>query len=414
MKLRITGLALLLLISLAIQAQPWQFDEPVTVSANSNEKFFHHLESSGRRNIAISADTVAIAWEDDRDGVPRVYLARKNINASRFSAEIKISGDGEAYEPSLVSLDNNRFAIAWEEDARIHVRLLTADGLGRVITVAKNDAMQASLARHEQQLLLVYAQRDQRFARVFIQYLTIDGQRLHSAQTCAVDAEPLKDDQLYPVVAGFTDRVIVAWEDRRPGHTIIMAAQSSPDALCRFTAPQRISEDESGQNSNSGSNSGMGFGKGHGVSRVALARYGADRLLAAWADKRDFREGYDIYAADYQPGKTALFGANRRVQDSFGGVAQQWHATVAGDASGRLVVAWDDTRDGNADIVLSWLEDGDWSDDITLPGASGAGEQNHPSIVIDGQGNLHLAWVERADIGGPTRLHYMLGRLVEN
>ncbi len=402
MKLQIPCLGLLLAIALNTQAQPWAFDEPLTVSANRNEKTFHHLESSGRRNIAVSADTIAVSWEDDRDGTPRIYLARKNRNDKTFSSEIKVSGDNEAYEPSLVALDNNRFALAWEEDGRIHVRVVAPTELGPVVVLGKNDATQPSLAVHEQQLLLVYSQRDGRFGRVFIQAMNINGQALHSNQACAVDAEPVKDDQLYPTIVALADHTIVAWEDRRPGHTIIMAAQSDNKAACRFTPPQRISDDVPGQN--------VTFGKGHGVARVALASYGADKVLAAWADKRDFREGYDIYSANYQPVNKQLFGTNTKVQDSFGGVAQQWHATVTGDDSGRLVVAWDDKRDGDANIMLSWQENGAWSDDIAVPGASGAGEQNHPSITLDQEGNLHLAWIERTTIDGATRLRYMLGR----
>lgn len=410
MKFAISGLCLLLMVSLPVQAQPWQFEKPITVAGNPNGKTFHHLESSGRRNIAVSANTIAIAWEDDRNGVPGIYLARKKINDKTFTDEVKISNEGEAYEPSLIALDNNRFAVAWEAGARIHLRLVTPDGLGPVVVPVKHESMQVSLARHKQQVLLVYSQRDERYGRIVMQSMKVDGQTLRAGSTCPVDAKPVQDDQLYPAVTVVGERAIVAWEDRRPGHTIIMAAQYELNEPCRFTPPQRVSEGGSGQDA--------GFGKGHGVSRVALAKYGTDRVLAAWADKRDFREGYDIYAADYrherQPGKQSLFGANSRVQDSFGGVAQQWHATVAGDASGRLVVAWDDNRDGNADIFLSWKEDGGWSDDMAVPGAHGDGEQVHPSIVLDEEGNLHMAWVERQETGGATQLHYLLGRLIDN
>ena len=396
---------LLTTVPLCLQAQPWEFGKPIAVTSTHGEKIFHHIESSGRHNIAISADTVAVAWEDDRDGTPRVYLARKSGDSKAFSKEDKISGDGEAYEPSLVALNNNRFALTWEEDARVHLRLVTPTELGPVVTLGEDEAMQPSLASHDQQLLLVYSQRDGRYGRIGMQRIEIDGQTLHLKQGCAVDTQPVKDEQLYPTVTNLDDRVIVAWEDRRPGHTIIMAAQNDDMKSCRFHSPQRISEAPPGQNA--------AYGKGHGVARVALAQYGAGKLLVAWADKRDFREGYDIYSAHYQPGKKQMFGPNIKVQDSFGGIAQQWHATVAGNPSGRLVVGWDDKRDGDANIMLSWLEGNGWSDDFAVPGADGAGEQNHPSISLDREGNLHLAWIERITIGGPTRVRYLFGRIIK-
>jgi hypothetical protein len=393
------------LAPLWVHAQPWEFAKPIAVTSIHGEKIFHHLESAGRRNIAISDNTVAVAWEDDRDGTPRIYLARKGHDNQEFSQEVKISGKGEAYEPSLVALDNNRFAVAWEEASRIHLRVVTPTTLGPTITLGKGEAAQAGLTIDAQQLILVYSQREGRYGRIWMQRIQIDADKLHLKEGCAVDAEPAKDEQLYPTVLSVAGRVIVAWEDRRPGHTIIMAARKHDRNTCGFDSPQRISEGLSGQR--------PAFGKGHGVSRVALAAYGTGRMLAAWADKRDFREGYDIYAAHYQPGKKQLFGPNVKVQDSFGGVAQQWHTTVTGDRSGRLVVGWDDNRDGNANIMLSWPEGDGWSEDFVVPGADGAGEQNHPTISLDRDGNLHLAWIERTTIGGPTRVFYLFGRVVK-
>ena len=32
---------------------------------------------------------------------------------------------------------------------------------------------------------------------------------------------------------------------------------------------------------------------------------------------------------------------------------------------------------------------------------------------LDGEGNLHLAWIERATVGGPTRLRYLFGKVVK-
>jgi len=392
-------------VALNVQAQLWEFGEPLEVTPRSGEGIFHHLESAGRRNIAVSGDTVAVAWEDNRDGTPRIYLARKDRSANGFLTDVKISGNGEAFEPSLVALEHNRFVLAWEESGRIHARLVTPAELGPVIILGENNASQVSLAAHGQQLLLVYSQGEGRYGRIWLQHLEVDGLTLRAAQRCPVDAEPAQDDQLYPAAVSLGDRVLVAWEDRRPGHTIIMAAQNTDDEACRFTPPQRISERPPGPS--------MPYGKGHGVARVALDRYGSNHALAAWADKRNFREGYDIYAADYQAGKEALFGPNVKVQDSFGGFAQQWHVTVAGHPSGQLVVAWDDNRDGDANILLSWREDDGWSDDLVVPGAAGPGEQNHPAIRLDREGNLHLVWLERVTIGGPTRLRYLFGKAVQ-
>ena len=180
-----------------------------------------------------------------------------------------------------------------------------------------------------------------------------------------------------------------------------MHSQSEPGDICKFASPVRISEEPPGPKSE--------FGAGHGVARVALANYGATGLYAVWADKRDFREGYDIYGATKKDEQA--FGANVRVQDDFGANSRQWHATATGHQNGQLVVAWTDERDATMDIWYSWLEDGEWSDDSVFAGASGKGIQYHPSITLDQSGNLHLAWIHREVDGGPTQIRYLYATL---
>jgi len=385
-------------------AQPWEFDQPLAVTGVQGEGIFHHLESAGRRNIAVAGDTVAISWEDNRHETPAIFLAHKPRQSDAFSPALRISGEGEAYEPSLTALGGDRFAVAWEEAGRVHLRLSDGKQLGPVLKLDATQAGQASLSAEGDTLILVYAAADpdSHHRRIYLQHFESDGLTLQAGDACGVDPAPLKQAQLYPTVSKLPHRTVVAWEDRRHGHTIIMAAENRQPGACRFDKPQRISEPLPGPR--------PPYGKGHGVTRVAMDGYGRDRVLAAWADKRDFREGYDIYASHYPAEGDALFGPNQKVQDPFGGVAQQWHPSVAGSPSGQLVVAWDDGRDDQSNILLSWYTDGQWSDDLSVPGASGAHEQNHPSVTLDRDGNLHLAWAERETVGGPTRLRYLFGR----
>ena len=390
-----------MLVSTSLLAQPWQFSSPIPVTAAAREGVFHHLESAGRRNIAVSDNSVAVAWEDDRDGTPRIYLARKSPDASVFDQGILISGKGEAYEPGLVSLGEGYFAVAWEEDERVYARIVGPDNPGPIYKVSDTLSSQVSMALKHDRLLLVLREQPQRFGRIVLNELKVkDRLNLSPVNNCAVDPAPPDDDQLYPVISVLSDRIVVAWEDRRHGHTIIMANQSQPDKVCAFEPPARISEKPPQDRT-------VIYGTGHGVARVALANYGQQGLYAAWADKRNFQEGYDIYGAEKQ-GDLA-FGANVRVQDDFGGNYRQWHITATGNPDGRLVAAWTDERDGNMDIWHSWLEDGEWSEDLPLPGASGPGVQYHPSIIMDKSGNLHVAWIERQTVGGPSRIFYLFG-----
>ena len=382
-------------------AAAWVFSAPIQVTADSDHKVFHHLESAGRRNIAVSGDTVAVTWEDDRDGTPRVYMALKNHAAPGFSAELKISGNGEAYEPSVMGLADEKFIVAWEENEQVMARITGSQGSGPVIKLSHTTGGQPSLSQYGDEIVIVWSERQGRFGHIRMARLGIENsQQIIVKTSCAADKMAAEEEQLYPAVAEIAGEVMVAWEDRRLGHTVIMAAQGKP---CELSAPSRIS-DKIEQRS-------VTYGKGHGVSRVAVALYGSNGLLAAWADKRDFREGYDIFAADYHVDKG--FSANVRVQDDFGGVARQWHPTVAGHNDGHLLVAWTDEREGNSDIMMSAYIDDEWNEDLPLPGASGPAEQAHPSIILDKDGRLHIAWIERDNRDAPTRMKYMVGHISE-
>ena len=400
-------ISILLCFAVINKVMAWEFTPAIAVTKISGQKIYHHVESSGRRNISVSGETIAVAWEDNRDQVPRIYLAIKSLDDRSFGTEMQLSENSEAFEPSIAALDESRFVVAWEEDSKIHARQIESRKLGPTLVVGAKDSYQASVLAGKGQVFVVYAQQEGQFQEIRIQPISPEGNKLLKGRGCRVDTENVKADQLYPTAVIVEDKIVVAWEDRRPGHTIIMASQSRYDSPCQFTKPHRISDAKQVVRN-------VAFGKGHGVSRVALAQFGKDKMLAAWADKRDFREGYDIYAAHYDKNKTRLFGDNAKVQDSFGGHAQQWHAAVAGHDSGQVVVAWDDKRDGDANIMFSWLEDGQWSEDSEVSVASGKGEQAHPSIAFDKDGNLHIVWVERASVNGPTRLLYTKGKPTDN
>jgi hypothetical protein len=392
----------LLLASTHLIGQPWNFSKPVNVSAPVKKGVFHHLESSGRRNIAVSGNVVGIIWEDDSDGTPRIYLARKALNSSNFGPKVRISAEGEAYEPSIIALGGGQFAIAWEEDEQISTRIVAPQKMGPIVKLGDKTSAQVSLVSTGDRILLVHREQTQRFGQIILQELMIKNQlNLSPVKRCLVDTDPLKNDQLYPVIALLGKRINVAWEDRRLGHTVIMYSQSEPGDTCKFASPTRISEQPPGPKNE--------FGAGHGVARVALASYGASGLFAVWADKRDFQEGYDIYGASKQ--SDHAFGANVRIQDDFGTNYRQWHATSSGHQKGQLVVAWTDERDDTMDVWYSWLEDGEWSDDSVFPGASGKGVQYHPSITLDRSGNLHVAWIHREVDGGPTQIRYLYASL---
>jgi len=382
-------------------AAPWEFDPPKDVVSASRAGVFHHLESAGRKNIAVSGNTVAVVWEDNHDGSAQVYLAIKSIEAPDFTVPQRLSNGRSAYEPVVVASVPGEFLIAWEQDGEVWLRGANAKRLGAPQRLAGDGAAQISLAALDQTLAVVWAQHRGRFARIRAAPLKFHGldKPIDIGRIQAVDAKPPEADQAYPSVALTSRGWSVAWEDRRHGHTVLLYSHSQ-DGMT-FTLPTMLNEQPPRRSTV--------YGKGPGVARVALTAYGPQGMAATWLDKRDFTAGYDVYA-DLSRDGGRRFGPNQKVQDEFGNAISQWHPAIAGSPAGEVVVAWDDDRDETSDIWLSWREEQGWSADQALPGGSGPGGQMSPSLVIDGEGSLHIVWVDRERPDGPTRIRYALGR----
>lgn len=398
-----------LLCCAGVQAAPWEFEAPLAVSGDAAQGVFVHLESAGRKSIAVSAEWVAVTWEDNRDGVPRCYVALKAPGQSKFGEALQVSAQQEAAEPAIVGLAGGRFVLAWEENGRVWVRSLAAKSaaLATPHALSTGSGTQASLgyAAHGD-LYAVWSEQGTRYWQIKLARLSITGigtgrGGIHAMRAVTVDASAL-GDQSYPSIAvESAGRAVVAWEDRRGGHTRLYSALSKYGGA-RIAPPQSLNEAVwRGQ--------ALGYGHGTGVMRVALAAQGRDGVAAVWADKRDFQSGYDVYGG-FARSPSFHFGANEKVQDEFGNNFAQWHPAVAANRAGRVAVVWDDDRDGSPDVWLSWRNADGWSDDFAVPGASGPGVQSDPSVAMDEAGNLYLAWVEKKDLNSPSKIYYSFGR----
>lgn len=384
------------LCALPAAAASWEFSAPIEVSPEQSG-VFHQLDGSGRKHIAVSGDTVAIVWEESHAGATQVNAAFKSLPDPVF--HVVRASDGAGGVPAVAAIGGGRFVLAWEQDGEVWTRTAEAAALGPPQRLAAK-AAQPSLAALDGKLVAVWSEEINRHPRIRLARLKVEGQAVRlSGAARDVDRAPPAAEQLYPDVALTPAGVTVAWEDRRRGHTVLLYAFSKDGR--RFGRPAILNKQPPKRSEV--------YGKGTGVARVVLARHDARGVTAAWLDKRNFLEGYDVYAAFARDG--ARFGKNQQVQDEFGNAFSQWHAALAADAAGRVAVMWDDDRDGSADLWLAWpTAAGRWSENLAVPGASGDGQQASPAIAFDAAGDLHCVWVERADPESPTRLRYVVGK----
>ena len=389
------------LLAVPAQAAPWEFSAPLDITPEQ-PGVFHQLDSAGRKHIAVSGDTVAVVWEQSRGGASQVTVAFKPLSVNVFSLQ-RVSSGATASMPVIAALGSGRFLLAWEQDGDLHARVAEAAVLGPPVRLAQK-ALQPSLAVLDKKIVAVWSEEKVGHPRIRIAHLMLDGQRVSiDGAVQDVDVAPPKAGQLYPDVALTPAGMTVAWEDRREGHTVLLHAFSKDG---RHFGKSKVLNEQLPKRSEV-------YGKGTGAARVALARHGKRGIVAMWLDKRNFLEGYDVYAGFARDG--TRFGRNEKVQDDFGGNISQWHAALAADSRGRVAVVWDDDRDGTADLWLAWPRGaGQWGESQPVSVASGPGQQSSPALAFDAAGSLHMVWVERETMETPTRLRYAVGRSPNN
>jgi hypothetical protein len=389
----------LALLALALLAPTltadWEFGAPIEVSGETPSGTFVHLESAGRRSLAVGTAGVAIVWEDNRDGSPRVYLAVRRAGADGFGAPLPISGGGEAYEPAVAAVGHG-FLIGWEEDAQVRLRAHVDGEAGPILSLDTRPSAQLTLLGGPGGgAYAAWIRRDDGPGRVMVARIAPAAATPRVEWVRPLEPQAPTAGQLYPSLALADAGLLVGWEDRRHGHTRLYTARATPEG---FGIARQLNELPPPRSTS--------FGRGTGVTRLVLDGRG-DRIASVWMDKRDFQGGYDIYAALSTDGGQD-FGPNELVQDPFGDNQPQWHPAIAVGLQGRVVAVWDDPRDGSPDLWLSWRDTAAWSDDLAVPGAHGPGVQEHPAIAIDTEGRLHLAWVERSEDG--SRVRYLSAR----
>jgi hypothetical protein len=403
--------ALAALIVLSVSAGAYEVGERLAVTEVCGERVFHHLGASGRGHVAAAQGEVAVVWQDNRSGKSEVYLARMRDGESRFAREERLSKGGEAFEPSVAALGDGRFLVAWEEGGRTWLRTTGPAGPGTALPLGSGEGRQVALAAGgPEKAHVAWVEVATGGPRVLYARVQAGGEsgELSVSLPVPIDPSPAPVYQAFPAVAGKADgSALVAWEDRRHGHTRIYfgrAAGEGTPAGARWINEYRAPPAEGGEPARLGS----------GVMRPVLAV--ADRVVAAWLDKRDIGAGYAVWGATSRDGG-ASFGANEKIQDDSGGsdAVPHWNLTAVGHRDGTVVVAWDDAREAwsdpaeTGDVYLAWSVGTGWSGDRVVKAASGPGRQAQPSVTLDEGGRLHLVWVEQATFSSPTRLWYARG-----
>lgn len=399
----------ILWLPMVCHGELWSFGEPVTVTDTSLAPHYHHLDGSGRRHLAAAGDYVALVWEDDRTGSPQVYVAIKKLSDPGFRSTFQLSSGTEAYEPAIASVSNAAWVVAWEQDGEILGSVLTPETQTHPLNLSSGPGRHVTLATDGTgQISAIWGKRQGHTQRLVVSDLVIRDGSLTVKDEKTITTDNSSHFQGFPA-ATYTSRgeLFIAWEDRWAGHTRIYSSLRNRSGM--FHPAAQLNEHRG-----PGATESYLENTGTGVMRVSLASGRHGLVEAVWLDKRNPGSGYAVWGGHSQDGGQQ-FSANVRVQDTMGDAVAQWHASVVAFED-ILIAVWDDAREGwsdekeSGDVFLSWRSDGNWSDDLLVPGASGNGYQGSPVIAVDMNGDLHLAWIEKTTLTAPSQLRYLHGQ----
>lgn len=311
--------------------------------------------SAGQRGLAFgSGGAVVAVWSDTREGRSNIYLTRSRDHGRTFGPNIRVNdapGVAGLFGATVALDQQNRAFVVWfddrEGDYDIFFAKESADGQGFTANIRVNDDKHGRAKEQE--------------------FMADDFFDQHIGATDAAF-------QTLPSLAiGPDGTMYVVWQDYRRNQADIYFSKST-DGGKTFSPNVRVNDD---------------VGRaGQLYPSLAVDRSGT--VYLAW---HDFRKGdQDIYfSMSADGGKT--FSRNIRVNDD-AGTAGQFNPSLAVDDTGAVHLAWHDLRNEDADIYYAMSRDRGvtFSRNVRVNDDRGEGFQFHPSLGVNGQGEIGIAW----------------------
>ncbi len=311
--------------------------------------------SAGQRGLAIGHGGVVVAvWSDDREGRSNIYAVRSTDEGRTFGPSVRVNdapGTAGLFGATVALDQQNRTSVVWFDERDGDHDIFFARGLdggqGFTANVRVNDDKARPAIADE------FVEDE-----FFDQDAGATGPAFQTLPSVAVDRH---------------GTILVAWQDYRRNQADIYFARST-DGGRTFSPNVRVNDD---------------LGRA-GQLYPSLAVDGSGTIYLAW---HDFRKGnQDIYFARSTDGGRT-FSRNLRVNDDTG-TAGQFNPSLAVNEHGEIYIAWHDLRSGNADIYTAVSRDGGltFGRNIRVNDDQGDAFQFHPSLGINGRGDIAVAW----------------------
>lgn len=328
-----------------------------------------------------------IVWSDTRTSAPGIYAQRYGGDGRAWGDNFKVDDQMQgASAPAACADEDGHFVITWlderHDDGDIYVQRYAGDGarLGGNVRVndddrdvAQNDP--AIFVQGSGHFMIVWTDDRSGDADIFAQRFTRNGAAVMG--NIRINDDEGSSNQSNSVIAADGDgNFVIAWQDDR-------LASGSDEIYA-----QRYTKD------------GLPLGVNLKVGYQDISSYQIDPAISvahkgtvviAWSQTGD-SHGRDIYARRFAADGVAL-GDNFRVNDD-GGAKNQLYPALATLEGGTFVIAWRDSRNGDADIYAQrFSADGSAigrnfkvNDDL------GSAKQHLVDIAAGENGGFTIAW----------------------
>lgn len=364
--------------------------------------------SAGQRGLAIGTNGMAVAvWSDTREGTSNIYLAKSPDDGHTFGHNVRVNdvpGTAGLFGATVALDRQNRAHVVWfdNRDGNYDIYFARESDRGDGFTAAirinddKDNPVDAdafgtnepagssgpafqtlpSLTVDSHGIIYV-AWQDYRRNQADIYFAkSTDGGKAFS-RNIRVNDDIGRAGQLYPSLAvDARGTLYLAWHDFRKGNQDIYFSRST-DGGQTFGRNIRVNDDPGTD----------------GQFNPSLAVDAEGTVYVAW---HDLREGQaDIYIAASRDGG-ATFDPNRRLNDDRG-ETYQFHPSLGAGRKGTVAVAWEDYRNGQADIYLTYSTDGGdtFHSNVRVNNDRRQADHLHAGLAIGEHNELAVIWEDQ-------------------
>jgi len=302
--------------------------------------------------ISDGSGGAIITWEDHRNGNADIYARR--INASGFpqwsTSGLPIcTASYHQSNPQIISDGSGGAIIAWEDhrngNADIYAQLVNASGTpqwtanGVVICTANGDQLVLQITTDCSNGAII-TWEDWRSGKgdIYAQLVNVSGTPQWTANGVAICTA--SGSQLYPqIISDGSGGAIITWQDDR------WATITGWDIYLQLVNV-------------SGTPQWTANGKaictaGNDQYAPQITTDGSGGAIIAWEDERSTTTDCDIYARRIDASGTRQWRANGVAICTAGN--DQYAPQITTDGSGGAIIAWQDYRNGNADIYAQQI-----------------------------------------------------------